>query len=258
VAPAAHRPQGPLGPQKRPPLIVWWFALLPPCWSLFFSVRVHPACSLASLAIACRCHPWHPRHQCRAVLGTVLGLSPPSRLAGTSVAQALLGFRRRGDVHRPAESVRRRLTLATSYRTSNCSRRRKAPGTFRREGYVRAAGNVHCRGARLGQLSCWTVGGFLRTTRLTQITGIEPMSCAFVVFSVPTRHVKSTGVLFTPVSCHNRSSFPISSHLRASANRTRWPTLVVAITTILPLSDTMAACAARITSPSRALSSAVG
>jgi hypothetical protein len=34
------------------------------------------------------------------------------------------------------------LKVAASYRTANCSRGPKAPGTFRRDGYVRAIGYV--------------------------------------------------------------------------------------------------------------------
>ena len=42
--------------------------------------------------------------------------------------QRLVRFRRRGDLQLPAMSTRRRLKLATSYRTANCSRGPKTPG----------------------------------------------------------------------------------------------------------------------------------
>ena len=62
------------------------------------------------------------------------------------VAQALLGFRRRGDLHLPAKSVRRRLKLAASYRTADCSRGPKGPGQFRCDGNARTAIKTVCRG----------------------------------------------------------------------------------------------------------------
>lgn len=65
-------------------------------------------------------------------------------------------------------------------------------------------------------------------------------------------------VRYINAALHRRSHWLIVSPFRASANRTRWPTFVVAITTVSPRSEAMAACPARITSPSRALSSAVG
>ena len=88
----------------------WSFAALLIVGSSFESSR-----SLASLALSDRCHPWHPRHQSGAVHGTVVGLSLFDGLPVHRVAQCPVRFRRRGGLHLPAKSVRRRLKWATSY-----------------------------------------------------------------------------------------------------------------------------------------------
>jgi hypothetical protein len=73
---------GPAGRQKGPPLIARWLKfrrLVSP--SL---LRLSLSGSFASMALPDRCHPWHPRHQCRAVLGTVVGLSLAATLFGSA------------------------------------------------------------------------------------------------------------------------------------------------------------------------------
>jgi hypothetical protein len=175
------------------------------------------------MALPDRCHPWHPRHQCGAVHGTVLGLSLLPRLTGTSVAQALLGFRRRGDLHLPAASIRRRLKLAASYRTANCSRGPKAPGTFRRDGDARMDRKVVCRGGGQGEAYWPAPKACLETTQLTQVAATKCISCSFRLVPFAMSHSRSLNVtkLSAQLAPRPLCSSPVAMDCRWSSRNNR-------------------------------------
>ena len=142
---------GPAGRKKGPPLIARWLEfrrLVDP--SLFGQSFCRSLASLALFSGAI-----HGTRGINAVpsMARYWGFLLLHVLPVHLVAQCPARFRRRGSLHLPATSFRRRLKLAASYRTANCSRGPKEPLGFRRDGCARMARNVVCCGGGQGAAS---------------------------------------------------------------------------------------------------------